>query len=176
MHPVVVLDVISLVASVTALVFLLKGWKGTLKRDGKFLLLGLFSFTMFYSFCLVLEWSGMTKALDTTEDLVGATLPMWWAFVFYAFLQDTASRDLRQSEERLQRVIQNMPVMMDAYDEDRNIIAWNVECERVTGFSANEMIGNPKAMERLYPDPAYRNRMIAEWTARGANYRQWEWR
>jgi PAS domain-containing protein len=39
----------------------------------------------------------------------------------------------RQEEERLQAVLMNMPVMIDAFDSDWNIVLWNRECERVTG-------------------------------------------
>jgi len=72
-------------------------------------------------------------------------------------------------------VLENMPVMIDAFDEDGNIIVWNRECERVTGYSADEMIGNPRAMELLYPDQAYRSRMMTEWKQRGNDYYNWEW-
>jgi PAS domain S-box-containing protein len=82
---------------------------------------------------------------------------------------------LQESEERLRRVVQNMPVMMDALDTQGNIVAWNRECERVTGYSAQEIIGNPQAMEWLYPDEARRERMIAQWAERGHDYRDWEW-
>jgi len=82
----------------------------------------------------------------------------------------------RQSEERLRLLVQNMPVMMAAFDSNRNIIAWNRECEQVTGYSADEMIGNPDAMALLYPDPTYRERMLAEWSNRGHQYRDWEWK
>ncbi len=83
---------------------------------------------------------------------------------------------LHQSEERLRLLVQNMPVMMAAFDSNRNFIAWNRECEQVTGYSADEMIGNPEAMALLYPDPAYRERMLAEWSDRGHQYRDWEWK
>jgi len=84
-------------------------------------------------------------------------------------------RSLRQSEERLHRIIQNMPVMLDALDEQGQIILWNQECERVTGYSAQEIIRNPQAFAWLYPDAAYREAMIAGWQERGNNYRGWEW-
>ena len=48
---------------------------------------------------------------------------------------------LRESEERLRLLVQNMPVMIDAVDAQGNMVLWNRECERVTGFSAAEMIG-----------------------------------
>lgn len=63
---------------------------------------------------------------------------------------------LRGSEEQLRTVVQTMPVMVDAFDAEQNVIVWNRECERVTGYSAEEIVGNPHAMEMLYPDAAYR--------------------
>ena len=53
-------------------------------------------------------------------------------------------------------ILQGMPVLMDAFDDDGCIVVWNAECERVSGYSAAEMIGNPLAFERLYPDVEYR--------------------
>jgi PAS domain S-box-containing protein len=86
-----------------------------------------------------------------------------------------AEEAVRQSEERLRLVLQNMPVMMDAFDANWNIIIWNRECERVTGYSAEEIVGNPLAMELLYPNPEYRQQMMAAWAERGNDYRDWEW-
>ncbi|MBD2042611.1 PAS domain S-box protein [Microcoleus sp. FACHB-672] len=87
-----------------------------------------------------------------------------------------AEAALRQSERRLSAVLENMPVMMDAFDISGNIIVWNRECERVTGYQASEMVGNPQWLEILCPDPAYRALMMAEWQQRGNNYRDWEWK
>lgn len=81
----------------------------------------------------------------------------------------------RQEEARLHTVLMSMPVMVDAFDSDWNIVLWNRECERVSGYSAEEIVGNPKAVEQLYPDPAYRERMMREWRERGDDYRHWQW-
>ena len=72
-------------------------------------------------------------------------------------------------------VLENMPVMIDAFDQQGNIIVWNRECERVTGHTAEQTVGNPRAMELLYPDEAYRGRMMTEWKERGNDYYNWEW-
>ncbi len=88
--------------------------------------------------------------------------------------QVRAEIELRQSEERLRLLAQHMPVMLDALDADGNIIVWNKECERVTGYSAAEIVGNPRAWEMLYPDPAYRRFIEAERSAYGSNYRNVE--
>ena len=75
-----------------------------------------------------------------------------------------------ESEKRLREVIENMPVMMNAFDQEGSIIVWNRECERVSGFSADEIIGSPGAMELLYPDQAYRQRVTAESLERDNDY------
>ena len=79
------------------------------------------------------------------------------------------------ANNRLRMVVQSMPVMMDAFDENRLITVWNSECERVTGFSAEEVIGNPDALLLMYPELEYREQMLKEWTARGDYYRNWAW-
>jgi PAS domain S-box-containing protein len=86
-----------------------------------------------------------------------------------------AEEALRRSEAQLRRILESMPVMLDAFDDQGNIVLWNQECERVTGYSAAEIVGNPRAMELLYPDTGYRERMLAEWKVRGHDYRDWEW-
>ncbi|WP_172890874.1 PocR ligand-binding domain-containing protein [Aneurinibacillus soli] len=81
---------------------------------------------------------------------------------------------LRDSEERLRLMLQNMPVMMKAYDEQGNIAVWNRECELVTGYSQEEMIGNPNALTWLYPDETYFHHVNTEWMEQGNDFRDWE--
>lgn len=95
-------------------------------------------------------------------------------------LTDTTDRRvaetaLRENEQRLRAVLQSMPVMLDVFDAAGNIVLWNQECERVTGFTAAEVINNPAILQRLYPDPLYREQMLRAWAERGNNYRNWEW-
>ena len=85
-----------------------------------------------------------------------------------------AEKALRESEAKVRLVIQNMPVMLNAFDADGNIVIWNHECERVTGYSANEIVNNHRAMELLYPDRTYRDQMKTEWANQGDDYRSWE--
>ena len=40
-----------------------------------------------------------------------------------------AEQSLRESEERLRTVIQHMPVLMVAFDQQGSVVAWNQECE-----------------------------------------------
>jgi len=84
-------------------------------------------------------------------------------------------RALLESEEGLRRVVENMPVMLDAFDDKGNIIIWNSECEKVTGFNAGEIIDNPKAGKMLYPDNDYENYIHSMLMGYGNNFRNLEW-
>ncbi|MBD2459506.1 PAS domain S-box protein [Oscillatoria sp. FACHB-1407] len=86
-----------------------------------------------------------------------------------------AEASAQESKERLHFVLQHMPVMLDAFDSEWNVVFWNQECEQVTGYAAHEIINNPNALELAYPDPAYRQQMIDHWMRQGNSYRNWEW-
>ncbi len=82
-----------------------------------------------------------------------------------------AEVEARAGQVRLSEIIQNMPVMLDALDEQNRFLAWNLECERITGYRADEIIGNPHALEMLYPDPAQRQAMLENIAGLGQNFR-----
>ncbi len=88
----------------------------------------------------------------------------------------TKQQELINSEARFRHLAENMPVMMDALDEDFNIIVWNRECEEVTGYTADEIIGNPDSIEMLYPDDAYREKMFSELAEYGYYFRNKEYK
>ena len=46
----------------------------------------------------------------------------------------------------------------------------------VTGYTAAEIVGNPRAAEVLHPDAEYREPMLQEWRERAGDFRDWEWR
>ena len=67
---------------------------------------------------------------------------------------------LFENQRHLEKLVENMPVLMDAFDDEGTIIAWNRECEKVTGYSKAEVIGNPSAMKLFYPDADYYSRVM----------------
>ncbi|KFN01338.1 PAS domain-containing sensor histidine kinase [Bacillus clarus] len=89
-------------------------------------------------------------------------------------LQNKNKHLLSQKEEELHMILQNMPVMVDALDYNGDFVLWNRECEIVTGYKAKEIIGNPKALQLLYPDDTYRHQIQEKFSMRGKNFRDWE--
>jgi len=85
-----------------------------------------------------------------------------------------AEEALRESEGRLREIVENMPVLFDAFDENGMALFWNKECERVTGYSSDEIVGNPKSLELVCPDPEYCARVLEQLRELGSSYRDWE--
>lgn len=82
--------------------------------------------------------------------------------------------ELLQSEERLRTILKTMPVMLTAFDERGNVVFWNDECVRVTGFGADEMLYNHEAYALLYPDTHYREQVAEQVISPQEEYRDWE--
>ncbi|MCE1246932.1 MAG: PAS domain S-box protein [Firmicutes bacterium] len=82
---------------------------------------------------------------------------------------------IKANEEKFRHVLQNMPVMLDAFDDELNIIVWNKECELVTGYTAEEMKNNPDALKLLYPDDKYRTMVIESFKNDKYSVRNQEW-
>jgi PAS domain S-box-containing protein len=111
------------------------------------------------------------KVVNHSKDILGQLAN---EFNKMGLAVKTKQQELVDSEKRLRRVVENMPAMMEAIDEDYKIIAWNRECERVTGYSAKEMIGNPNYLEIIHPDADYRKKMQAELADLGSDFRNKE--
>lgn len=85
--------------------------------------------------------------------------------------EERASREaITQSEERMRLAVQNVPVMLDAFDENGLLVVWNNKCEEITGYTSEEMIGNDRAFELLYPNPTYREVLEKKWKSGPYDY------
>ncbi|MFJ8455655.1 ATP-binding protein [Bacillus paramycoides] len=89
-------------------------------------------------------------------------------------IQSKNNNLLFRKEEELYMILQNMPVMVDALDNNGDFVLWNRECEIVTGYTAEEIIGNPNALQILYPDDNYRHQIQKKFLTCGKNFRDWE--
>ncbi|NOQ23849.1 MAG: PAS domain S-box protein [Bacteroidales bacterium] len=74
--------------------------------------------------------------------------------------QKYAEEQLKMQKEHFRLMVENMPVLINAFDKDGNFIFWNRECEKVTGYKADEVIGSNKVLDKLYPDTQYRKKKI----------------
>jgi PAS domain S-box-containing protein len=68
-------------------------------------------------------------------------------------------QETQEAQERFRIMVEEMPVLIHAHGADNNYVYWNKECERVLGWSREEIIGNPEAANLLYPDPETQKRV-----------------
>lgn len=68
--------------------------------------------------------------------------------------------ELKIKEKQMRQVIQNMPVMMMAFNESNQILVWNRECVNVTGYRVRDIVDNPRALDILFPDKMYRLKIL----------------
>lgn len=67
--------------------------------------------------------------------------------------------ELMSENEKFRTLLDAMPVLAVALDQQGNIIYWNDECARVSGYSSEQMCNNPGALELLIPDETSRKRV-----------------
>lgn len=89
--------------------------------------------------------------------------------------QRQREEELRTNESRLRHLLENMPVLLDAFDAQGTLTVWNRECEQITGYLATEVVGNPQALSWMYPDPEVRQRRLELQAPGGEGFRNREW-
>jgi two-component system, cell cycle sensor histidine kinase and response regulator CckA len=87
-----------------------------------------------------------------------------------------AEARVSREKDRLEEILDCMPVMVDALDDQFRVSIWNRECERVTGYKKEEVIGElvTDFFAKLYPDDDYRNELYKSWETIGNDYKKFE--
>jgi PAS domain S-box-containing protein len=75
-------------------------------------------------------------------------------------LRHKAQISLLKSESRFRSLIENAPVLFNAFDNDGKCIIWNKQCHETFGYSAREVMAHPNPMELFYPDKDIRKAAV----------------
>ncbi len=105
---VAILDIVMVLAVLAAVAGLVRRTNNYFMVSTRLLLGCLLFFMLLYGTCLAIEWLGITSQLDAFEDYIGALLPMWWAFVYYAFLRETDLRDIKALNRELEQRVESL--------------------------------------------------------------------
>lgn len=85
-----------------------------------------------------------------------------------------AERALMDNQARLALLLDSMPVLVLSWGRDKRLRFWNLECERVTGYSSAEILGDPLSLHKLYPEPGRLDALAAEYLTLGEAFRDFE--
>ncbi len=75
-------------------------------------------------------------------------------------VQETLEDEKNKLATVLEKMLDTTAIGIDISDEKGNITFWNKAAEQISGYTAEEVIGNAEIMEWVYPDPKYRAEII----------------
>ncbi len=106
-------------------------------------------------------------------DNKGNPISMW------AIVRDITERKrveavLRVNEERFRTLYENVPVFIDGFDSNGRCILWNRECEKVFGWTVDEINAHEDPLALFYPDPDVRRDVMDTVTSKPEKiFREW---
>ena len=77
------IDIISFFIILTGIFIMVFYKKLIIKRDIRLLIIGLLLVTLGYLVFMIIEWLGISHSLEAFENIIGALIPLMWAFVIY---------------------------------------------------------------------------------------------
>ncbi|MHC4165621.1 MAG: PAS domain S-box protein [Planctomycetota bacterium] len=82
---------------------------------------------------------------------------------------------LKDSEARFRMISEYAPVMIDAFDSNGRCVMWNKECEKVFGWTAEEIFSHVNPLILLYPDPEVQRQVVETVTSKPERtFREWK--
>ncbi len=85
-----------------------------------------------------------------------------------------AERALSKSEEMFRGVVENAPVLIDAFDENGRCTIWNKQCEKTFGYTIDEINAAEEPLALFYPDEKTRHEVMSSITSGpGGTYKEW---
>jgi PAS domain S-box-containing protein len=127
------LDILTFIAVLVAAFFVLFIRKIPIKRDIRLIILSLQLVTLGYIFFLIIEWLGISHPHEQVENIIGAIIPLLWAFVIYSFIQHGINRDLTINKENLRITLKSIGDAVIATDVTGKITSMNPAAEILTG-------------------------------------------
>ncbi len=141
MSAVAAIDIVTLLATAVAAGLLCRRWRAPLRGDVKAALALLLLVGLFRHCSNVLEWLGVSAALDPIEDFVEILEPLLFGAFLYAFLQSRSEGILRASEERYRTLVENIELGISLIDRDYRIVAANAAQRRLFGKPERALAG-----------------------------------
>jgi len=81
---------------------------------------------------------------------------------------------MSDSEAQFRTILENAPVMIDAFAADGSVLVWNQECERRLGWTAAELAAMEDPLAVCYPNAEERARVVTNIEKADGQFREYE--
>ena len=138
------IDVLTLVS--TTSIFIVMFWKASKllsNRVNLHILSGLLFVIFLYNFFHFLESSATDTSLEEFENIIGALIPVGWAFLLYDILQKLAKEDLAESEQKFQAIFNNSFQFMGLLNTKGILLEINDTALESIGLQRSNVLGKP---------------------------------
>ncbi len=98
---------------------------------------------------------------------------------FIVFARDITSRKedlkaLAESELRFRTIFEYAPILVDGFTKDGQCVLWNKECERMLGWTHQEIMESDDPLGLVYPDPEIRRQVAKKIRRADGRFREFE--
>ncbi|WP_344965287.1 sensor domain-containing protein [Oceanisphaera sediminis] len=127
---------------------------------------------------LLLEYRTRAPRLAPTQRQTLDILTTHGAMLWREQEQHTHQRKREGSSRRflsrLKGMFDHVPIPINGFDSAGRCILWNHECERIFGWSFDELKQHAAPLNLFYPDPEQRRQVIATFTSLNSSvFREW---
>ncbi|MCK9490836.1 MAG: transporter substrate-binding domain-containing protein [Sulfurimonas sp.] len=109
------------------------------------------------------KWNNIKYEIRTDNErliqliffiLVLASVFIYWNLKLKEEIKskDLARQQLKESEEKFRTLFDIAPVLLNAFDKDSKIMLWNKECQKVFGWSFEEIEDSSDPLKLFYKD------------------------
>lgn len=168
------IDFIGALSSFLAALLLLPRLGSQVNREIKWVLFTILLLTALVNSLSVVIWIGIPNGpylAETWTDYLQILQPALWGILFLTVVQTRQQQEIIQSREKMRALVENMPVILHAYDATGRLLAWNRQAEEITGLESKQVLGREGVIQSLFINPKAQEQLLAECRSRGGDFR-----
>ncbi|RXJ89738.1 hypothetical protein CRV01_07655 [Arcobacter sp. CECT 8983] len=82
-------------------------------------------------------------------------------------------KKLKDSEARFRILFDIAPILLNQFDENGKVVFWNKECEKVFGYTFDEIKNEEDPLSLFYPDKEIKKEVINSFEVKDGIYKEW---